>query len=90
MEILLHDHIATRGECGVLVGNERDIQRLLSLGILRPVHEADEVAAVKETESMHLVYGGNCDSKPGHDPRSQLEAQIHPLCPDMEEHVARC
>src|SRR5256885_16548344 len=26
----------------------------------------------------------------GHDSRRQLEAQIHPLRTDMEEHVARC
>ena len=90
MEILLYDHVATRGECGVLVSDEGDIHGLLRFRILCPVDETDEVAAVEETESMHLVYWRDCGPKPGHDSRRQLEAQIHPLRADMEEHVARC
>ena len=74
MEVLLYDNIATCGECGVLVSNEGDVQSLLRFRILCPVDEADEVAAVKETESMHLVYWGDCGSKPGHDSRRQLKA----------------
>src|SRR5439155_16792844 len=87
VEVLLYDNIATRGECGVLVGDEGDIKSLLSPRILCPVDEADEVAAVEETESMLLIYWRDCGPKPGHDSRRQLEAQIHPLRTDMEEHV---
>src|SRR6266516_7216392 len=90
MEVLLYDHIATRGEGGVLVGNESDIQSLLGLGILCPVDEADEVTAVKETEPVHFVYRGYCRPKPSHDSSRQLETQIHPLRANMEEHVAGC
>src|SRR5437773_2746852 len=89
MEVLLHDDVAAAGECGILLADERGFDGLLPLGILRPIDETDEVAAVEVTEPMHLVHGGDRGSKPGHDVRRELEAQVHSTRSDVEKEVAR-
>ena len=88
MEVLLHNHIAARRECRVLVAYDGGIKSLLALRVLSSVNETDQVAAVEETESMHFVYGGDCRSKPSHDSRREFETEIHPLRADMKEHIA--
>src|SRR3989442_3766571 len=89
MEVLLNNHIAARGERRILASYEGGINRVLTLGIFRPVDEANEVAAVKVTKPMNLVNRADCGSKPSHNLRRQLEAQVHALRPNMPEHVAR-
>src|SRR6266571_2076889 len=88
MEILLDDDVTASGKCGVLFSDERGFDRLLPLGILRPIDEADEVATIEVAEPMHLVHGGDGGSKAGHDVRRKLEAQVHSLRSDVEEQVA--
>ena len=90
MEILLNNHIASRGEPRILAGYQGSINGLLALRVLRPVDKTDEVATVKITETMNLVNRADHRSKPSRDLRRQLEAQVHALRPDMKEHVARC
>src|SRR5712692_9236907 len=87
MEILLNDHVAARFESGVLTSYEGSINRVLTLGILRAINKADEVAAVKITEPLHFVDRADCGSEPSHDLRLQLETQVHSLRPNVKQHV---
>src|SRR3989449_1903625 len=89
MEVLLHDDVAAAGECGILLADERGFDGLLPLGILRPIDEADEVAAVEVTEPMYLVHRGDGGSKPGRNLRRELEAQVHSTRSHVEKDVAR-
>src|SRR6266571_1276858 len=88
MEILLDDDGTASSKCGVLFSDERGLNRLLPVGILRPIDEADEVATIEVAEPMHLVHGGDGGSKAGHDVRRKLEAQVHSLRSDVEEQIA--
>src|SRR3989442_11886351 len=90
MKIFLDDHIAACDKHRVLVSYQGGINRVLTLRILCSVDEADEVAAVKITKSLHLVNRTDCGSKPSHDLRLQLEAQVHTLRSNVEKHVSRC
>src|SRR5712664_1386668 len=90
MEVLLNNHIAACGERRILTGYEGGINRVLTLGILCSIDKANEVTAVKVTKPMNLINRADCGSKPSHDLRRQLEAQIHALRPNMPEQVARC
>lgn len=47
VEVFLHDDVAAAGVGRVLVSDEDGVERIVALGVLRPVDEAEQVAALK-------------------------------------------
>ena len=55
MQVLLHDHVAPAGKCGILLADDGGVDGRLIHGILRPIDEADQVAIIEIVEAVHLV-----------------------------------
>ena len=89
VQVLLHDHIAAAGERRILGADQRRAGGGRTDRVLGPVHESEQVPLVEIAEPVHLVHHGHRVRQPGHDLGGQLEAQVHPGGPDVEQHVAR-
>lgn len=74
VEVFLDDDIAAAGERGVLFADEHGLEHRLAPRIFRPIDEADEVAVVEETETVHFIYRRDGIPDARHDLRRKLEA----------------
>ena len=89
VQVLLHDHVAAAGEVGILVADGRRLVGRRPGRILGAVDEAEQVALVEVLEAVGLVDDVGPAGQPVHQLRGQLEAQIHPSGPEVEQQVAR-
>src|SRR5215467_6719526 len=87
MEIFLHDYVATPGERGIFLADDRRIDHRLVARIFGAVDEAQEVAVVEVTKALNLIDRRDRAVKARHDLRRHLEAKIHSLGTDVEEQV---
>ena len=88
VDVALHEHVAPAGEVGILVADDRGLDRLLPHRVLGAVDEAGQVAVVEVAEPVRLVDRGDRALEPRHDLGRELEAEVHPLGADVEEDVA--
>ena len=89
VQVLLHDHIAAAGKAAILVADQHGIDRRLALRVFGAVDKAQQIAVVEIAKAVHLVGDRHRVAEPRHDLGRQLEAQIHALGADVEQHVAR-
>jgi len=87
-EVLLNYHVAAGREGRVLAAYQGGVDRTLVLWVLCPINETDQVPAVEVTEPVDFVHGRDGGSEPGDDLGGQIEAEVHPLRPDVEEDIA--
>ena len=64
VQVFLHDHVAAAGERGILVADERGVDRRVPVRVLGAVDEAEQVAVVEVAEAVHLVDGGDGVAEP--------------------------
>ena len=88
VDVLLDEHVAAADEGRILGADDRRLDGRRSGRILGPVNEAGEIAIVEIAEAMDLVLGRDGAVQAGHDLTRELEAEVHPLGPDVEQDVA--
>ena len=88
MQVLLDDDVAAGGELGILVADEDRGRRCRPGRVLGAVDEPQQVALVEVLEPVHLVDHGRVFPEPTRELAGELEAQVHPPRPDVEEQIA--
>ena len=70
----MHNDVAPTGEAGILLADNRGIDRQGALRVFRPVNETHEIAVIEVAEAVHLVSRQSRVPNTRHDLRRKLEA----------------
>src|SRR5262249_14066556 len=89
VQVFLHDQVATAGEVRLAVLDDGRLFGVRTGRVLGAVDEAHQVPFVEVFESVRLVHHGGGAGQLLHQLAGQLEAQVHPPGPQVENQVAR-
>jgi hypothetical protein len=89
VQVLLHNYVAARCEESIFGTDIRSVDCRLRSRALRAIDKADEITIIEIPKAMYFVDHGNRIAELCHDLLCQLETEVHALCTNVKQQIAR-